>query len=369
MELTRRRGLARLLAAIVVTVLIVTLAPVQAHAQETVSFRLIGATLSSGDTVRQTWIPTTSYNLTSNMTAADLVRTALARAGMSVVFTETSFGSYISSVRAPSVLGGYTLAEFSNGSSSGWMFIVNNKDPGAGISDTYLSPGVRVILFYENDFNKIYGGPPDYALHVPDFSGVPDVAPTAGGSGGLLNQPAADTRIPLSSVTLTAEDKTWTGSRIRSGFKVMAKYSQNGNVYTKSLKAGTDYDISSSGSNKAIGKGTVRLSGKGSFTGEKDVTFRIMPKKVAKPTVKAGKGQIQVTWKKGPSAAKITTYQVRYRVKGATSWTVKPATSGKASLTVKKLKKGKYYQVQVRAYKQSYYGAWSALNVSAKKVS
>ncbi len=54
-------------------------------------------------------------------------------------------------------------------------------------------------------------------------------------------------------------------------------------------------------------------------------------------------------------------YQVKYRVKGTSTW--KKAYTSDTSKTIKDLKKGKTYQVKVRAYKKvngkTYYGKFS----------
>ena len=52
----------------------------------------------------------------------------------------------------------------------------------------------------------------------------------------------------------------------------------------------------------------------------------------------------------------VTKYQISYRIKGK-SW--KNITVTKTKKTIKKLKKGKKYQVRVRAYGPTGYGAYS----------
>jgi hypothetical protein len=186
--------------------------------------------------------------------------------------------------------------------------------------------------------------------------------------------PKNTVNIAASTVKMSVADKVWTGKQISSSFVV-----KEGD---RTLRAGVDYTTDSYGANRNIGKGTVKITGKGDYSGERTLTFNIVPKKAAKPSAKAGKRQLKIKWKKGPSAAKVTKYQVRYRVKNTNKWTVKTfnaksAKGGSASLTVKNLKKGKYYQVQIRAYKKinsgnskgTYYGEWSATSASAKKVS
>jgi hypothetical protein len=161
------------------------------------------------------------------------------------------------------------------------------------------------------------------------------------------------------------KDRAWTGKRQKPALTVTTA--------GKTLTSGTDYTLSY-GTNKNIGKGTVTLTGKGNYSGAKTFTFNIVPKTLSLSKATAGKKQVKATWKKAAAAQKITKYQLRYRVKGASKWTAKTLSPKAKSLTIKKLKKGKAYQVQVRAYKKitsgaskgTYYGAWSKTKTSKK---
>jgi hypothetical protein len=135
------------------------------------------------------------------------------------------------------------------------------------------------------------------------------------------------------------------------------------------LVNGTDYTLSY-GTNKAIGKGSVTVVGKGNFAGSKVIAFSVVPKgtKVSKAT--AGKKQVAVSWSKVSAAQKVGRYEVRYRAKGTSKWTTKSFAAKTAKATMKKLKKGKVYQFQVRSFKTvsgvKYYSAWSATKASKK---
>ena len=123
-----------------------------------VTFRLIGATISqkgvdlsnggTSDSEYMTWIPTTAYTMEAGSSAYDLIKKALDEAGLK--YTMTS--SYLSSVHAPAVLDGYELAEFTNGSRSGWMFTVNGKHGSLSIGNQVLKDGDAVIVHYVNDY-------------------------------------------------------------------------------------------------------------------------------------------------------------------------------------------------------------------------
>ena len=123
-----------------------------------VTFRLIGATLSENgvdlskggksDSEYVTWIPTKTYTMDAGSCAYDLIKKALDDAGLKY----TMSSNYLSSVNAPAVLDGYELAEFTNGTRSGWMFTVNGKHGSLSISQQELKDGDVIIVHYVNDY-------------------------------------------------------------------------------------------------------------------------------------------------------------------------------------------------------------------------
>ena len=165
----------------------------------------------------------------------------------------------------------------------------------------------------------------------------------------------------LSKVKITIADTVWTGKQLKP---------------TKFIYNGKSYDINSNatvnkyGANKKIGKGTIKITGKGNFTGSKSITFKIVPKSNKISKITASKKQMKVKWRKASKAQKITKYQVRYRIKGTTKWKTKTYKASASTATIKGLKKNKKYQVQVRSYKSvskvKYYSKWSATKTSKK---
>jgi hypothetical protein len=167
----------------------------------TVTFRLIGSTLSGGDidlgngdyrgARYVTWIPTTTYTLARGSTMYDLFVQATSAAGLR---SAGAGDNYVKTIYAPSVLGGYALSEMTNGQRSGWMYTVNGSHPNVGLQDYTLTNGIRVVWHYVND----------YSYEVADWFDEPaypklgdgtywnkwleaaDVAPTpgSGGAGG-----------------------------------------------------------------------------------------------------------------------------------------------------------------------------------------
>jgi uncharacterized repeat protein (TIGR02543 family) len=154
--------------------------------------------------------------------------------------------------------------------------------------------------------------------------------------------------------------RQWTNKQIKPAVKVTL----NGTP----LRAGIDYAVSY-GKNKNIGKGSVTITGKGQYIGNKAATFNIVPKKLAAPRATPGKLSVKIKWKKATAAQRINGYQIQYRIQGK-KWTTKKAGAKAISLTVKKLQKGKKYDIRVRAYKKvggsNYYGPWSKIRKTGK---
>ena len=179
---------------------------------------------------------------------------------------------------------------------------------------------------------------------------APTKAPTPTGAPAPTSAPAK-TRLTKARITVKAQ--TYTGKAVKPSVTVKL----NG----KTLKKGTDYTVSYK-NNKAVGKATVVVKGKGKYTGTVKKAFRINPKKVSGLKLKAGTKRITATWKKVSGA---TGYQIEYGLKkdfkGAKKVTVKKGKTVKA--TLKKLKAKKTYYVRIRSYKTvkkvNYYSKWS----------
>lgn len=88
-----------------------------------------------------------SVTVEKGATAADVLKKALAKAGMSANGIDSG---YIKSVTKD----GKTLAEFDKGSNSGWMYKVNGTAPQTGIADYTVKSGDTVTLYYTADYTK-----------------------------------------------------------------------------------------------------------------------------------------------------------------------------------------------------------------------
>lgn len=124
-----------------------------------VTFRLIGALEATQDVDLTTdsylpeyvtWVPTKTYALQENATVYDLFTEAMSDAGLRYIGAESN---YVSTIYAPSCLGGSALSEFTNGKKSGWMYTVNGKHPNQGLKNWTLNDGDVVIWHYVNDYS------------------------------------------------------------------------------------------------------------------------------------------------------------------------------------------------------------------------
>ena len=157
-------------------------------------------------------------------------------------------------------------------------------------------------------------------------------------------------------------NKSYTGKNITQSITV--KY--NG----KTLKNGTDYTVSYS-NNKSIGTATVKIAGKGSYTGTITKTFKINPAKQEIQKLTAKSKAFFVDWAQKGSA---TGYEIQYATNSKfTSAKKVTITNNKTDkTTISKLSGKKKYYVRVRSYTTvkgtKYYGAWSASkSVTTKK--
>ena len=156
--------------------------------------------------------------------------------------------------------------------------------------------------------------------------------------------------------------KAFTGKNITQSITV--KY--NG----KTLKNGTDYTVSYS-NNKKIGTATVKIAGKGSYTGTITKTFKINPAKQEIQKLTAKSKAFFVDWAQKGSA---TGYEIQYATNSKFTRAKKVTITNKKTdkTTISKLSGKKKYYVRVRSYTTikgtKYYGAWSSTKtVTTKK--
>ena len=160
-------------------------------------------------------------------------------------------------------------------------------------------------------------------------------------------------KTPVFKLKATVKNATYTGKAIKQ--KITLKDGK------KDLKNGKDYTLSYK-NNKNTGKATITIKGKGSYSGTKTINFYIVPKKVTISSVKPGKKQLTVKYKKVTGASG---YQIAYSTSKSKGFKYITVSYKTASKVIKKLKSKKNYYVKVRAYKtvgkKKYYGTYSKL--------
>lgn len=158
-------------------------------------------------------------------------------------------------------------------------------------------------------------------------------------------------------------DQTFTGEQIRPEVTVADG--------EKTLVKKTDYKLAYA-DNMARGTAVITIKGKGYYTGNTSISFRIVPKeKLAAPVVNSihsEDGIVTLKWKKN---AKASGYEI-YRAAGKNgTYALTKTITGNTKVTYsdKKLKKGTKYYYRIRAYKLTdsgrQYGAYAKVNIKA----
>ncbi|WP_028510368.1 leucine-rich repeat protein [Ruminococcus sp. NK3A76] len=202
----------------------------------------------------------------------------------------------------------------------------------------------------------------DYTVSYTNNTNAGKAKVTVTGKGNYTGTASKEfniTKVSIAKATVSGiANKTYTGKALTQAVTVK--------VGSKTLKAGTDYTVTYK-NNKAIGKATVTITGKGNYQGTISKAFKINPKKTAVKKVTSPKTKkIKVTYSK---VAGVTGYEIAYSTTAKfTKATTKTVAVKGTSKTIGKLKKGKTYYVKVRTYKTvsgtKYYSGYSA----AKKI-
>ena len=156
------------------------------------------------------------------------------------------------------------------------------------------------------------------------------------------------------AITLSGSSLTYNGKSQSPSVTV-----KNGSA---KLILGTDYTVSYK-NNKAVGKATVTIKGKGAYTGTVTKTFKIFPEGTSISTLSRKSKGFIVTWKK--QSTQTTGYQIQYSLssKFTSSGTVTVKGTRTLRKTISGLEKGKKYYVRIRTYKTvsgtKYYSSWS----------
>ena len=221
-------------------------------------------------------------------------------------------------------------------------------------------PGVTVKLN-----GKTLKNGTDYAVSYSNNTKVGTAKVTITGKGNYTGSVSKTYSIKNNFKKATVSGistKAFTGNNITQSITVKC----NG----KTLKNGTDYTVSYS-NNKNIGTATVKIAGKGSYTGTITKTFKINPAKQEIQKLTAKSKAFFVDWAQKGSA---TGYEIQYATNSKFTSAKKVTITNKKTdkTTISKLSGKKKYYVRVRSYTTvkgtKYYGAWSASkSVTTKK--
>ena len=219
----------------------------------------------SGSAVKPDIVLKSDYRTLTAGTDYTLSYSANTNVGTATV-TATGIGNYTGSKKAtfkivPKNISGATIAAISNQTYTG----------------SALTPALTVT-----DGSKTLVKDTDYSVSYSNNINVGTATVTITGKGNYTGSKKATFKIKAKSVSELSYGsiaaQTYTGSEIKPAVTVT-----NGSI---TLKSGTDYTLSYSGNINA-GTATVTVTGKGNYTGSRDVTFTIKPKSVSGVTIQA----------------------------------------------------------------------------------
>ncbi len=217
---------------------------------------------------------------------------------------------------------------------------------------TYKKPAATVTFG-----GKVLQEGKDYTISYRNNLNVGVTTVIATGMGdytGYTSKNFTITKRAMTGGTVSvASSVSFTGSNITPSVTVK--------VAGRTLTNGTDYTVSYS-NNKNVGKATVKITGKGNYSGSLSAKFDIVPAKQQIQKLETKYKGFYIDWAQKGSA---TGYDVEYSVKANMSGTVsKHLKANKPdTLTISGLSGDKTYYVRVRSYTnvngKVYYGAWS----------
>ena len=183
-----------------------------------------------------------------------------------------------------------------------------------------------------------------------------------GGSVTMPEQAEINTTIQASAANSTKSITNATISGIKNKYYTgkAVKLSLSVKVGSKTLTEGVDYTVSYK-NNKAVGKASVTIKGKGKYSGKVIKTFKICPKKTTLKSVSSpASGKLKVTYSKQSG---VSGYQITYATDKSFTKNKASRSSTKLSKTITGLKAGKTYYVKVRTFKTvndvRYYSGYS----------
>ncbi len=101
----------------------------------------------------ETWIARRAYTVSINATVLDVLEAAVDWANENTTDTfeiRNPSGNYMEAISK----NGVELAEFTNGSLSGWMCTINGTNPTLGVSEQFLENSDEIVFHYTDDYTK-----------------------------------------------------------------------------------------------------------------------------------------------------------------------------------------------------------------------
>ncbi|MFT3950715.1 MAG: leucine-rich repeat domain-containing protein [Oscillospiraceae bacterium] len=248
---------------------------------------------------------------------------------------------------------------------SGLAHIANlSKLTPALSQSTYIFSGAANkpdVVVGSSMWSTLTGGT-DYTVSYSNNTNVGTATVTVTGTGIYTGTATAHFKITAKSISgFTAtqpKDVTYTGAAIKPSITLKDS--------SKTLKSDTDYTVTYS-ANKAVGKATVTIKGKGNYSGTITKTFKINPKKPTLSSVTAGAKKATVKFTK---VTGVTGYEI-YRATSKTGTYTKVKTTTSTSYTNTGLTQGKTYYYKIRAYQTvggvKYYSGYSAIKSAKAK--
>ena len=261
------------------------------------------------------------------------------------------------------VTGGYYFSvEFSNNDDPEKFICGSGEDKDGGkyfTSDDRVcfydsEDNMFVRLFYSSDSKNVQPFNQNLITYVYDYYILAD-GYLIGGDGAIhKGDYYHNTSTDISSFTFSKiANKPYTGKAIKPSVTV-----KDGD---KKLVKGTDYTVSYKNNTK-IGTATVIVTGKGKYSGTKELTFNIVPKKTKISIDEVSKSKAVINWKQSKGA---DGYEIWCSTNGESYTKLSTIKSAKTlTKTISKLNTQKnVYKFRVRPYAKvngkTVYGSWS----------
>ena len=126
-----------------------------------------------------------NYSVTVKGTGATVYHAFVKACKSAGITYEGAESGYVSSMTKA----GKTLAEFTNGKNSGWMYKVNGTLPEVGLTSCSIKNGDDIVWFYTNDWTTVPG-----AMDFMKSETKPDVT-TSGASGSATTTAPTDVKV------------------------------------------------------------------------------------------------------------------------------------------------------------------------------